>query len=212
MSRSQYKASSRSLIGPIVVVVLLVWGALVYYFYGLSAEIQTYLLVTVSILIVAGITLIIYLLIRRRWQRQQAWLRATAYWRQGPQDGQRAVRYDSARALSPAHLEKFTADLFKQMGYKVVHTGKTGDHGVDVHLVNPLGQVELVQCKQWQHPVGEPEVRDLAGAMVHEGASKGFIIAPGGFSESARRWAKGQAIILADEGEIGRLVEIAYSR
>jgi restriction system protein len=114
--------------------------------------------------------------------------------------------------LTPGHLEKFAAQIFKQMGYQVKHTGRTGDHGIDVHMVNPTGQVEIVQCKQLNKPVGEAVVRELLGVIKHEKAVRGFIFAPGGFTQEARRWAKGEPIVLADEKEINRLVESAYGR
>ena len=56
------------------------------------------------------------------------------------------------------------------MGYRAQRVGETGDHGVDVMLINPKSQKEIVQCKQWNKQVGEPVIRDLFGAMMHEGA------------------------------------------
>lgn len=79
-----------------------------------------------------------------------------------------------------------------------------------VRLISSKSEVELVQCKKCHKPVGEPEVRNLAGAMVHENAVRGFILAPGGFSQSARRWAIDKRIVLADEAEIGKMVESVY--
>ena len=106
-------------------------------------------------------------------------------------------------------MEDFAKQVYAKMGYKVKRTGQTGDHGVDVHLTNPKQEVELVQCKQWRKPVGEPAVRDLYGAMMHDGAVRGWIWSPSGFSKPAKKWAKGKPIILADDEEIGRLVESA---
>ena len=120
-------------------------------------------------------------------------------------------RLTSSKDLSPALLERFAVQVYRKMGYQVNHTGHSGDHGIDVYLVNPKKQVELVQCKQWHKPVGEPEVRDLMGAMTHERAVKGYIWAPGGFSNAARQWAKGKPILLMDDGEIENLVESVYN-
>jgi restriction system protein len=140
-----------------------------------------------------------------------AWQQAMYNWGQSI-PAEHAPAHESARYFSPQELERFAGQLFKQMGYKVKLVGKSGDHGVDVRLVNPNGQVELVQCKQWHKPVGEPEVRNLAGAMVHENAIRGFIFAPGGFSQAAQRWARNKHIVLADEVEIRRMVESAYAK
>jgi restriction system protein len=79
-------------------------------------------------------------------------------------------------------------------------------------LVNPKGQKEIVQCKQWNKPVGEPQLRDLYGAMQHEKATRGWLVAPRGFSEPAKKWAKGKAIELIDDEQMGRLLQSAISR
>jgi restriction system protein len=175
------------------------------YWQRLPVVLQVAALVSLSLLIIAGI----WFAILRRKKRRVAWERAMMNWHQGKAEGQ-LVTLISVRTLSPAELERFSVQLFKTMGYRVRHTGRSGDHGVDVHLTNPNNQSELVQCKQWSKPVGEPEVRDLAGAMTHEKAERGFILAPGGFTQSAKAWSRGKNIILADEQEIGRLVESAY--
>jgi len=119
-------------------------------------------------------------------------------------------QHQSARYLSAQELEQFAAQLYAKMGYQVQRTGRTGDHGVDVYLINPEKQVELVQCKQWNRPVGEPQVRDLYGAMAHAKAVRGWLWAPRGFSEAAKQWARKKSIILVDDGEIGRLIESTY--
>lgn len=154
-----------------------------------------------------GATGLLFYLRKRR--RTLAWQRAMAAWN-NPAIGSVTPRYQDARNLSARSLEKFAAQVYTRLGYQVVHTGQSGDHGVDVRLVNPKGEVELVQCKQWNKPVGEPEVRDLYGSMAHEQAPRGYIWAPGGFSEAARLWVEGKPIRLMDNDEIGRLVEIAY--
>ncbi len=117
----------------------------------------------------------------------------------------------SARGLTETELEQFAAQVYSKMGYQTQHSGQTGDHGVDVWLVGPNKQVELVQCQQWNKPVGEPPVRDLAGAMTHAKATRGWLWAPRGFSKSAIEWAKGKPIVLMDDAPIGRLVESAYN-
>ena len=114
--------------------------------------------------------------------------------------------------MSDIELEKFAARVYKKMGYRVQHVGETGDHGVDVMLVNPKNQKEVVQCKQWNKPVGEPVIRDLYGTMGHEGAIRGWLWAPRGFSVSARKWARGKGIELVDDKEIGHLIELAFGK
>ena len=113
-------------------------------------------------------------------------------------------------SLSDLELEKLAAQVYKKMGYQVQHVGQMGDHGIDVLLINPNNQKEIVQCKQWSKPVGEPVLRDLYGAMMHDQAVRGWLWAPRGFSGPAKAWAQGKSIVLVDDAEINRLIGIAY--
>lgn len=47
--------------------------------------------------------------------------------------------------------------ILDAMGYHVTHSGKSGDGGIDIRAEDPVpirGGRLLVQCKDWQHPVG----------------------------------------------------------
>ena len=142
--------------------------------------------ITLAVIFLSGTALVILWTRYRKYQRELAWKQAMAAWNHNRKN-QVTGQHTSSRHLTPAELEKFTAQVFKKMGYRVTHTGQAGDHGIDVHMVNPKGQIEVVQCKQWNRPVGEPEVRDLSGVMVKERAVRGFLVAPHGFSVAARR-------------------------
>jgi HJR/Mrr/RecB family endonuclease len=211
MPRSKRNSFLGDAIGGLIVLFFMGISAFVGFWNSLEPSLKPIVGILLGIIFIALIALIIVWINYRKFKKKEAWRKAMSTWNKSIHDG-KVVEFNSARYFSPAHLEKFSAQLFKQMGYQVVHTGQSGDHGVDVHLTNPLGEVELVQCKQWYKPVGEPEVRDLVGAMVHEKAVRGYILAPGGFSEVARRWAKGKKVILADSKEIGRMVESAYNK
>ena len=86
------------------------------------------------------------------------------------------------QALSPEDFEEWVAACFRKMGYsaKVTGThGTGGDHRVDVIAKKP-GEKAVVQCKSWKvGQVGEPEVRDLYGAMRHYRADKAYLVTSG---------------------------------
>lgn len=83
-------------------------------------------------------------------------------------------------SLTPAKLEGLAAEIFTRLGYQAKVVGRSGDRGIDVHLTTPTGRVEVVQCKQWGSAVGEPDVRNLYGAMMHAGARQAYLFAPQG--------------------------------
>ena len=147
--------------------------------------------------------------IYRKRERDKIWRIAMAGWQNGSRPDESGIR-QSARHLSDLELERLAEQVYKKLGYHVQHVGQTGDHGIDVLLVNPNNQKEIVQCKQWSKPVGEAALRDLYGAMMHDQAIRGWIWAPRGFSGPARAWAKGKPIALVDDTEINRLIGIAF--
>lgn len=173
---------------------------------NLTPALRTLTVTALTTLVVSTLALIVVLTMYKKRQRTSAWQKAMYNWQN---KGQAAaiVKWQSAKYLSEKELERFCANVFSKMGYKTQLTSNTGDHGIDVLLVNPKGQKEIIQCKQWNKQVGEPQVRDLFGTMQHEKATRGWLIAPRGFSTSARRWAKGKAIELIDDEGITKLLQ-----
>lgn len=109
-------------------------------------------------------------------------------------------------ALTPYEFEQVIERLYRSIGYKVTHVGKQGDHGVDLVIYNKKGEKWVVQCKQWKGPVGEPILRDVYGAMHHEGAQGAAVVTTGSFSSKAIEWAEGKPIYLYDGERLGELL------
>jgi restriction system protein len=104
---------------------------------------------------------------------------------------------DALRGLSPAQFEEWCADRLREQGYRVTVVGGQGDHGIDV-IAEREGERMAVQCKRWfsVRQVGEPQIRDLLGAMQHEHATSGMVLTTGQFSAAATTWAQGKPIKL----------------
>lgn len=118
------------------------------------------------------------------------------------------VSVEKLYQLSPRDFEKYVATLFRQKGYKVALRGGSGDHGVDLELRGQNGRRAIVQCKRYQHTVGEDIVRELYGTLIHEHAMRAFLVTTADISTSAEEWARGKPITLIDGPT---LVEIAGS-
>lgn len=202
------RSSDKGLEG-LLFILLVGYTALAKFWESLTAEEKRIFGVLGILALIAAVAFIAVLIEYRKRKRREAWRKALSAFNQSIRDGREPVF--TAQGLSPLDLEKLAARVYRQMGYKAYLTDPSGDHGVDVRLIAPNGEVEVVQCKQWNEPVGEAVVRDLVGAMVHEKAVKGYIWAPGGFSQPAKQWAKGKPVKLMDNDAIGRLVESAYS-
>jgi len=212
MARKRRRSSRRSILyaaGLVIFLSLLAYAPLAAWWQGFPPTIRFFLLAATGFVMMVAIVLVFAVLIYRKRERETMWRLAMVGW----QDNGRAnaiAQTHSAIYLSDIELEKLAAQVYKKMGYKVQHVGQMGDHGVDVMLINPNNHREIVQCKQWSKPVGEPILRDLYGAMMHDQAVRGWLWAPRGFSGPAKAWAKGKSIVLVDDTEIDRLIGIAY--
>jgi restriction system protein len=106
-------------------------------------------------------------------------------------------------ALTPTEFEQWCAHRLRALGYTVRHVGGQGDHGVDL-FAEKNGELAVVQCKRFtgKRSVGEPQLRDLYGAMHSERAARGIVITAGYFTEEAHAWARGKPIDLWDANRI----------
>ena len=114
--------------------------------------------------------------------------------------------------LSPTDFERRMANLFEAMGYVVEHTGRTGDHGIDLVAISNTvitGGKLVIQCKRYGegNKVGESEVRDLYGVVTHERATKGILVTTSDFTSAARKFATDKQLELINGSKLAQLME-----
>jgi len=81
--------------------------------------------------------------------------------------------------------------------YLIQTTATTGDEGVDL-ILHKDTRLAVVQCKRYEGSVGQPVVRDLYGAMLHNRADEAYLVTTGTITLPAQRWATGKPIHLVD--------------
>lgn len=104
--------------------------------------------------------------------------------------------------ISWREFEQLVGEVFRQKGFTVTETGGNGpDGGID--LILHMGSDKyLVQCKQWRAiKVGVTVIREFFGVMAAQGASGGFVVTSGTYTDDAKEFAKGRNIQLVD-GEL----------
>lgn len=101
--------------------------------------------------------------------------------------------------MSWAEFEVLVGEAYRLQGFKVTETGGGGpDGGVDLVLTRG-GEKFLVQCKQWKaFKVGVDTVRELYGVMAARGATGGFVVTSGRFTNDAKLFSQGRNIQLVD--------------
>lgn len=109
--------------------------------------------------------------------------------------------------LSWRQFEALVGEAFRRKGYSVTETGDGGaDVVVDLTL-KKAGETFLVQCKQWRATrVGMNIVRELYGVMTSRGATGGFVVTSGEFTDEARAFARGKNIELMDGKALHALI------
>ncbi|MGY6276735.1 restriction endonuclease [Methylomonas sp. MgM2] len=117
---------------------------------------------------------------------------------------------NTLRSLSWQEFELLVGEAFRMKGYSVSETGGGGaDGGIDL-MLKKGGEIFLVQCKQWRaFKVSVNIVRELYGVMAAQGATGGFVVTSGTFTEDAKSFAKGRNIELIDGSGLSRMIEKA---
>jgi restriction endonuclease family protein len=106
--------------------------------------------------------------------------------------------------LSGYQFEKEVAKLYEAHGYDVQVTKGSGDGGIDIFL-EKAGRRYGVQCKNHHKAIGPAAIRDLYGAMSHEGLDAGIFIASSGYTKGAKEFARNKAITLLDINNVLRM-------
>lgn len=131
-------------------------------------------------------------------------------------DVARSQATDALDGMSWREFEMLVGEGFRLQGYQVVETGGGGaDGGVDLVLTKPGkngGEKFLVQCKQWRaYKVGVDVVRELYGVMAAKGATGGFVVTSGRFTDEAINFASGRNVTLVDGPKLHGLLRQAQA-
>ena len=106
-------------------------------------------------------------------------------------------------------LEATSKQVLEKLGMEARTTQVTGDGGIDIEAYDTrpiFAGKYIIQCKDWEQPVGVTEVRELYGVMMHAGAIKGILISTGTFTKQAYEFAKGKPLELIDGERLRGLI------
>jgi Holliday junction resolvase len=107
-------------------------------------------------------------------------------------------------SLDGISFERELGRLFRNMGYSVSTTPRTGDGGVDLILVR-AGVRTVVQCKAHASKVGIATARELVASMIDFQAQVGILAATSGVTKPVTEYVQGKNIQILDLTEILRL-------
>jgi restriction system protein len=94
------------------------------------------------------------------------------------------AHYDSRFRVNPYLFEHVVGSVFKDLHYEVVVTGRSGDNGIDV-LLHKGDEIVGVQVKRYHGSIKTAQIRELLGALVIHGYTKGMFVTTSQFQSGA---------------------------
>jgi HJR/Mrr/RecB family endonuclease/uncharacterized protein (DUF697 family) len=112
---------------------------------------------------------------------------------------------DRVDLMTGEEFEEFLACCFRNLGYAVEMTPKTGDFGADLILAKG-GKKTVVQAKRYQGKVGNSAVQEVVGAVKYYGARDAIVITNSNFTSNACKLARSNGVQLWGREELIDLV------
>ncbi|MBN1451798.1 MAG: restriction endonuclease [Anaerolineales bacterium] len=192
-----------------IMALFVVGGLLALGFLGnLSKENRALIVITSNVVILGCFAVLIFLTAFRKQLRRRVWLRTMSAWKECSQT-RRAPNFVLTEHLSENGLRHLAIQAYSRMGYRIAN-GE--DEAVYIQMINPDGGIELVACKQKPDLLELHHVYSLQLEMKRMKAVRGYVWSPAGFTSEAISWAVHRPIVLADQHEIGRLVDCANAK
>ena len=112
--------------------------------------------------------------------------------------------FDYSDDIDPYDYEHLCAEEFKKNKWDAEATQGSSDQGVDV-IAKKDTRTLVAQCKRFMKPVGNKAVQEIVAGMKYYEATEGVVIAPNGFTNSAKNLAEANNIKLIHHSEISEL-------
>ena len=103
--------------------------------------------------------------------------------------------------MSGVDFEQRLAVLFRDLGYHVEMTPRTGDYGADL-IVSKTNARIVVQAKRSQRTVGVKAVQEVVSALPFYGGTQALVITNAMFSSNARTMAQRLGVELWDRSAL----------
>lgn len=106
-------------------------------------------------------------------------------------------------------FELYLVNLFKDLGYKAKHNGKSGDQGADL-ILKKEDYVYAVQAKYYTGKLSNTPVQEIAGALKFYNANQGVVVTNSEFTPGAEELAKANNVILIDGKDLKKLADYTF--
>ncbi len=114
---------------------------------------------------------------------------------------------DLKDVTSGKEFELFLERLFKSLGYKTIHNGKSGDQGADL-IIEKNNYVYAVQAKCYTNKVSNTPIQEVVASLKYYNANQGVVVTNSTFTQGAQDLAKVNNVILIDGKALNYLIDL----
>lgn len=118
-------------------------------------------------------------------------------------------KYSLNNITTGTQFELYLVNLFKDLGYKAKHNGKSGDQGADL-ILKKGDYVYAVQAKYYTGKLSNTPVQEIAGALKFYNANQGVVVTNSEFTPGAEELAKANNVILIDGKDLKKLADFTF--
>ncbi len=116
---------------------------------------------------------------------------------------------DALNAMSYAEFLALVTEGFRLRGYRAIETGRDGATSADL-VLHKAGETQLALCKTWREFwVGLQPLAELQQAMAARGATGGWVLTAGRYTDEAVQFAASHGLRLVDGVELKTLLDRA---
>ena len=107
--------------------------------------------------------------------------------------------------LDGTGYEVFVAKYLRERGFRqVLHTGATGDFGVDI-VAKKHGVYYAVQCKYYSGAVSGAAVQEAVAGMAYYHCDRAMVVTNSGLTRGARALAEANQVLVVEHLEPGEV-------
>jgi HJR/Mrr/RecB family endonuclease len=107
--------------------------------------------------------------------------------------------------LSGVEFEAYVGKVFKNQGFDVRGTKKTGDQGADLIAKKGKNTI-IIQVKRYRGSVGNKAVQEVVSAIKHYRGTEGWVVTNSKFTKSAKYLAQSNDVKLVSGWELKKKI------
>lgn len=119
----------------------------------------------------------------------------------------RYMALEEIKSMDPYKFEAYVASIYRELGYSVRQTKRSGDGGKDL-IMHKDNETYFVECKRYKSNIGSSKMRDFIGACDLAGTGvKGIYVTTSNFTNEAQKAARMRGIELVNGDRLMYLLE-----